>query len=162
MIDPTSPSTPTPVPRARTLPAQGLVNLLMRGLLRAPLLGRAVGKRLLTVYFVGRKSGRHYAVPVAYTRHNGSLLVGSQFAWVRNLRTGEPVHIRLAGKERLADVQVLFDESDVVELLALMATDNHQFAKFNAIGLDHDGNPVPEHLHLAWAAGARIAVLTPR
>jgi deazaflavin-dependent oxidoreductase (nitroreductase family) len=162
MIDPTSPSPTTPVPRAQTLPAQALVNRLIRGLLRAPLLGRAIGKRLLTVYFVGRKSGRHYAVPVAYTRHDGDLLVGSQFAWVRNLRTGEPVHIRLAGKERLADVKVLSDESGVVEHLALMATDNHQFAKFNAIELDRNGDPVPEHLHLAWAAGARIAVLTPR
>jgi deazaflavin-dependent oxidoreductase (nitroreductase family) len=162
MIDPTSPSTTRPAPRARTLPAQGLVNGLIRVLLRAPLLSRAVGKRLLTVYFRGRKTGRHYAVPVAYTRHNGSLLVGSQFAWVRNLRTGEPVHIRLAGKERLADVQVLSDEPDVVEHLALMTTDNHEFAKFNAIGLDHNGKPVPEHLHLAWAAGARVAVLTLR
>lgn len=162
MSDPTSPSTTPSAARARTLPVQGLVNHLIRGLLRVPLLGRAVGKRLLTVYVLGRKSGRRYAVPVAYTRHNGSFLVSSQFVWIRNLRTGEPVRIRLAGKLRLADVRVLSDETGVVERLAVMATDNHQFAKFNAIGLDHNGDPVPEDLHLAWAAGARVAVLTPR
>ena len=148
--------------RAQTLPLQGLVNRVIRGLLRAPLLGRLVGKRLITVYLVGRKSGRHYAVPVAYTRRDGTLLVGTQFAWVRNLRTGEPVDIRLDGKRRSADVQVVADETGVVEHLALMARDNHQFARFNKIGLDQRGDPRPGDLHLAWAAGARVAVLTPQ
>ena len=161
MIDPTSPSSTRPAARAQTLPVQGLVNRLIRGMLRAPLLSRAVGQRLLILQVVGRKSGRRYTVPVAYTRHNGSLLVGSQFAWIRNLRSGDAVHIRLDGKQRLADVQVLSDETGVVEYLTLMATDNHQFAKFNAIGLDDNKNPVPEDLHLAWAAGARVAILTP-
>lgn len=144
------------------MPLQGLVNRVNRGRLRTPLLCRLAGKRLLTVYLVGRKSGRHYAVPVAYTRRNGTLLVGTQFAWVRNLRTGEPVHIRLAGKRRSADVHVVADETGVVEHLALMAIDNHQFAKFNKIGLDQRGDPSPDDFHLAWAAGARVALLTPR
>src|SRR5215470_15713360 len=147
---------------AQTLPLQGLVNRVIRGLLRTPVLCRLVGKRLITVYLVGRKSGRRYAVPVAYTRHNGTLLVGTQFAWARNLRTGEPVHIRLAGRRRSADVQVVADETGVVEHFASMARDNHQFAKFNKIGLDQRGDPRPGDLHLAWAAGARVALLTPR
>ena len=151
-----------PTVRARTLPVQALVNGLVRGLLRTPLLCRLVGQRLLTVYVVGRKSGRHYAVPVAYTRHNGTLLVGTQFAWVRNLRTGEAVHIRLLGRRRSADVRVLTDEVDVVENLARMARDNRQFAKFNKIGLDERGEPRPDDLHLAWTAGARVVLFSPR
>jgi hypothetical protein len=54
---------PTSAARAQTLPLQGLVNRVNRGLLRTPLLCRLVGRRLLTMYLVGRKSGRHYAVP---------------------------------------------------------------------------------------------------
>jgi deazaflavin-dependent oxidoreductase (nitroreductase family) len=138
------------------------VNRVIRALLRTPLLCRLVGKRLITVYLVGRKSGRHYAVPVAYTRRNATLLVGSQFAWARNLRTGEPVHIRLAGKRRPAAVEVVADETGVVEHFAAMARDNHQFAKFNKIGLDQRGDPRPDDLHQAWAAGARVALLTPQ
>ena len=42
---------------------QDLANLVVRGLLRTPLLCRIVGARLITIYVVGRKSGRHYAVP---------------------------------------------------------------------------------------------------
>src|SRR5215471_954135 len=139
---------PAPAARAQTLALQGLVNRVIRGLLRTPLLCRLVGKRLITVYVVGRKSGRRYAVPVAYTRHNGTLLIGTEFAWARNLRTGEPAQIRLAGKRRSADVRVLTDETGVVEHYALMARDNHGFARFNKIGLDQRGNPRPDDLHL--------------
>ena len=153
---------PAQEPRARTLPAQRVVNQLMRGLLRTPLLCRLVGKRLMTVYVVGRKSGRRYTVPVAYTRSNGTLLIGTSFAWARNLRTGAPVDIRLAGTRRPADVQVYTDERGVVEHFAAMARDNHAFAKFNQIGFDDNGAPSKEDLHLAWAAGARAIRLTPR
>ena len=114
------------------------------------------------MYVVGRKSGRHYAVPVAYTRHEGDLLVGTPFGWGRNLRTGEAVALRLKGRRRLADVRVLTEERDVVDAYGVMARDNHQFARFNKIGFDRVGNPVPGDLHLAWAAGARAFRLTPR
>ena len=94
-------------PRAQILAVQGLANRIVRGLLRTPLVSHLVGSRLVTVYVVGRKSGRHYAVPVAYTRHEGDLLVGTPFGWGRNLRTGEAVALRLKGRRRLADVRVL-------------------------------------------------------
>ncbi len=151
-----------PAPRAQTLAVQGLVNRIIRGLLRTPVVSRLVGSRLVTVYVVGRKSGRRYAVPVAYTRHEGDLLVGTPFGWGRNLRTGEAVSIRLKGRRRLADVRVLTEEHDVVDAYGVMARDNHQFARFNRIGFDQAGNPVPGDLHLAWAAGARAFRLTPR
>jgi hypothetical protein len=148
--------------RARTLAWQGLANRIVRGLLRTPLVCRVVGNRLITLYVVGRRSGRRYAVPVAYTRHEATLLIGTPFAWGRNLRTGEPVEIRFKGTRRTADVLVSTDEAGVVELYAVMARDNHQFAKFNKIGFDQNGNPNPADLHLAWAAGARAIRLTPR
>ncbi|GAB1692994.1 nitroreductase/quinone reductase family protein [Krasilnikovia sp. M28-CT-15] len=141
---------------------QGLANRCVRGLLRLPLLSRAVGKRLVTLYLVGRKSGKRYAVPVAYTEHEGTLLIGSPFAWGRNLRTGVPVEVRFKGRRRLADVRVLTDEADVVELYAVIARDNHNFARFNKIRIDQDGTPDPHDLHAAWAAGARAFRLTLR
>ena len=126
------------------------------------MLCRVVGGRLITVYVVGGKSGRHYIVPVAYTHHDGILLIGAPFAWGRNLRTGEPVDIRLKGKRRPADVEVFSEQADVVEHYAVMARDNHNFAKFNKIALDQAGDPNPADLQLAWAAGARVIRLTPR
>lgn len=158
----TNQTLPRPRPRAQTLAAQAVVNRIIRGLLRTPLVSRLVGSRLLTVYVTGRKSGRRYAVPVAYTRHQGDLLVGTPFGWGRNLRTGEAVAIRLKGRRRLAGVRVLAGEQDVVDAYGVMARGNHNFARFNKIGFDAGGNPVPGDLRLAWAAGARAFRLTPR
>jgi len=143
--------------QAQTLTGQRMVNRIVRGLLRTPLLSQAIGSKLVTVYVVGRKSGRRYTIPVAYTRQKDDLLIGTPFGWGRNLRTGEPVAIRLK-----ADVKVLKDEPDVTGAYAVMCRDNRNFAKFNKIGFDADGNPNPEDLHLAWMAGARAFRLTPR
>ena len=146
----------------QTLALQSAVNRLMRGLLRTPGLARVVGRRLLIVYVVGRKSGRRFAIPVAYTADpGGALLIGTPFGWVRNLRTGVPVEIRLRGRRREADVQVLTAERDVVAHYARMCRENRQFAKFNRIGIDAAGNPAPADLHAAWAAGARAVRLSP-
>lgn len=148
--------------RAQTLAWQGAANWLVRGLLRVPLVSRGVGKRLITLYVVGRKSGKPYTVPVAYTRHDGVLLIGTPFGWGRNLRTGVPVDVRFLGRKRVADVLVLTDEDSVTRDYAVMARDNHNFANFNKIGFDQHGNPDPADLHLAWAAGARAFRLTLR
>jgi deazaflavin-dependent oxidoreductase (nitroreductase family) len=148
--------------RAQTLAFQGLANSLVRTLLRTPLIGSAMGGRLITLYLVGRKSGKRYEIPVAYTRDGEDLLVGSPFGWGRNLRTGEPIDILLKGRRRTADVQVVTDEAGVTAQYAVMVRDNRQFAKFNKIGIDADGNPSPADLRAAWAGGARGFRLTPR
>ena len=146
--------------RIQTMRGQRVVNRIMRAMLRTPLICRGVGRRLITVYVVGRKTGRQYAVPVAYARDNASLLIGTPFGWGLNLRTGEPVDIRYKGRRRAANVRVVTDEPGVVEAYGIMAGDNHNFARFNKIGLDPSGKPDPHDLHLAWADGARAARLT--
>ena len=88
-------------------------------------------------------------------------MAATQFGWGRNLRTGTPVQIRLKGRRRSADVKVITDEAGVVENYATMARNNHQFAKFNQIGLDEADSPNPDDLHLAWATGAPAFRLTP-
>src|ERR671923_838817 len=111
-------------PRAKTVKLQPLVNRVVRGLLRTPLICRGIGSRLITVYVVGRKSGRRYAIPVAYTRDGGHLLIGSPFAWARNLRTGHPVDVRLKGARRQADVEVFTGEDEVTDLYTTLCRDN--------------------------------------
>jgi deazaflavin-dependent oxidoreductase (nitroreductase family) len=148
--------------RPHTMRFQGPVNRLVHGLSRVPLLGRVIGRNLIILYVVGRRSGKRYTVPVAYTRHDGALLVGSPFGWGRNLRTGEPVEVRYLGRRRLAHVVVETDEDAVVADYAVIARDNHRFGAFNAIGYDAAGNPEPADLHRAWAAGARVFRLTVR
>jgi deazaflavin-dependent oxidoreductase (nitroreductase family) len=147
-------------PRASTLRFQGLANRIVRTLLATPLIARGVGKRLVTVHVVGRKSGKRYDVPVAYTREGDALLIGTPFAWAKNLRSGEAVEVTHLGRRRRADVQVFTDEADVVRYYEVIARDNKQFAGFNKIGFDAAGNPDPQDLHLAWKGGARVLRLS--
>jgi hypothetical protein len=155
-------SRPLPDQRAQTLAIQGFANRVMRGLLATPLLSQAIGQRLVTLYILGRKSGRRYTIPVAYTRQGDDLLIGTPFKWGRNMRTGEPIEIRFKGRRRQADVVVYSSEAEVTGAYATMCRDNGAFAKFNKVGVDASGNPAAEDLHLAWMAGARAFRLTPR
>jgi deazaflavin-dependent oxidoreductase (nitroreductase family) len=151
-----------PEPRAKTLRWQGAANRVMRGMLRTPLLAQAMGSKLVTLQVTGRKSGRRYNIPVAYTRDGGDLLIGTPFGWGKNLRTGEPLPIRLKGRRRQADVRVYASEAEVTTAYAAMTRDNKQFAKFNQVSFDAGGNPEPEDLRAAWLGGARAFRLTPR
>ena len=135
---------------------QGAMNVFTRSLLRTPGIASGIGRRLITLHVVGRKSGKRYAVPVAYTRHQDVLLTGTPFGWGRNLRTGEPLEVTYKGRRRTADVEVVKDETGVVALLDVMCRDNHNFAKFNKVGFDKDGNPDPDDMRKAWESGARV------
>jgi hypothetical protein len=101
-------------------------------------------------------------VPVSYLAQGDDLLIGTSFGWARNLRTGEPVALRFKGKIRLADVQTLTAEPDVVTAYAHMAATNPAFARFSGVHVDQDGNVNHRDLHLAWVGGARVIKLTPR
>jgi len=59
--------------------AQGLVNILVRTLLRTPGVGRVAGRYLLTLPVTGRRTGKRYHVPVAYIDHEGDILIGTAF-----------------------------------------------------------------------------------
>ena len=107
-------------PRAQLMALQGVANGVVRGMLRAPVLSRFAGERLVTLYVTGRKSGKQFTIPVAYTKQGKDLLIGTPFGWGRNLRTGEPLTIRLKGRVRQADVRVLRDEAEVVDAYETM------------------------------------------
>ena len=155
-----TPTTSGPRPMARY---QGALNIMMRGMLRTPGLSRVMGGMLLTFTLVGRKSGKIYRIPVAYTRHEGRLLVGTVGrAWVYNLIPGEPVTVLVRGKQRQADHRVFRDEENVVALYDVIARDNRTNAKYSGIGFDPDGSPNRADLHQTWRKGGIIIELTLR
>ena len=99
---------------------------------------------------------------MAYVQHEGELLLGSGFAWGKNLRTGEPLEVRFKGTRRTADVRVLTDEASVTEHYAVIARRNPGFARFNKVGIGPDAEPDPDDLRSAWSDGARVFLLTIR
>lgn len=148
-------------PRAQTLRFQGAVNRVMRTMLRLPVVGKLPGRRLVLLEIVGRRSGRRFEVPVAYTRQGTDLLVGTPFAWGRNLRTGDQLNIVLMGEQRQASVVAYTGHDDVVEAYGAMCRDNKAFANFNKVSIDKQGNPDPGDLEAAYRAGARAFRLSP-
>ncbi|AYF79522.1 DUF385 domain-containing protein [Nocardia yunnanensis] len=133
----------------------------MRVLLKVPLLAPRVGKRLCVLHVVGRKSGKVYDVPVAYTRHEGDILVGTaKRPWVSNIRKGTPLAVSFGGPKRTADAEVLTDAESVVRLSEVIARDNKQWAKFNGIGLDAQGNPSKADSYQSWQQGCVIIRLS--
>jgi deazaflavin-dependent oxidoreductase (nitroreductase family) len=146
----------------QTLRMQGLVNVVVRTLLRTPGVSRGIGKYLITLHVVGRKSGKHYDVPVAYVPQDGDLLIGTPFAWARNLHTGDTVPVDYKGRKTTASVRVHTDEAEVIALYEVIARANHNFANFNKISLDAGGNPSAEDLRRCYRTGARVIRLTVR
>lgn len=151
-----------PAGRAQTLPMQGLVNAFTRAALSTPGVAKGIGRKLILLYVFGRKSGKRYAIPIAYMEHDGKVLIGTQFGWSRNLRTGDPIQVRYKGQLRSAEVEVVEDDERTAELYALMCQDNHAFAKFHNIGFDAAGVADPEAVREAVKLGAKAILLTPQ
>ncbi|WP_328392238.1 hypothetical protein [Nocardia sp. NBC_00416] len=154
-----TPGTSGPKPIGR---AQGVTNLLVRTLLRVPGLSSVVGKRLVTLHVVGRKSGRTYDVPVAYTVHGQSLLIGTALRpWVKNLAPGTPVTASRGGRPEQFDPLVHTGTDDVVHLFEVIARDNKTNAGFNGIGFDAEGNPNKADIYQTWQQGGVVIELRP-
>jgi hypothetical protein len=84
------------------------VNAVAVALLNAPLIGRQMGRGLVVLRYVGRRSGRTFEIPVAYRRSGDQIVIGvaapDAKTWWRNfLGEGGPVTLLgLAGRDRIA------------------------------------------------------------
>lgn len=87
-------------------PVVGFVNKGFVGLINAPLIGRFVGRGLVVIRYVGRRSGKAFEIPVGYRRSGNTLTinVGAPDAknWWRNfLGDGGPITLlNLDGQDR--------------------------------------------------------------
>ncbi|MFI5498298.1 hypothetical protein ACIA5E_04470 [Nocardia asteroides] len=155
--------TPTTTGPEPLRPSQGRVNAVVRALLKVPVLAGFVGKRLATLHVTGRSSGKVYDIPIAYTVHGGSLLVGTALRpWVKNLRGGAEVRLSRGRAPETFTATVHSDEQGVLDLYAVIARDNKQNAKFNGIGYTADGEPSKADIYQTWQQGGVVVELVPR
>jgi deazaflavin-dependent oxidoreductase (nitroreductase family) len=146
-----------------TKPARGrvqaavfrILNVPMRALLGLPF-PTPLGGRLMLVYHTGRKTGRHYRQPVSYVRDHDTLLTPGGGKWTRNLRDGEPVRIRLRGRDLAARPDLVKDPGEVERLLAVMAAANPALRRFVPIPQDSSGRLDARRLNAAIDYGFRI------
>ena len=85
-------------------------NTLVLAILRSPA-HRLLSGSAIELRYTGRRSGRHYALPVQYARDGSLLVVVPQRAatktWWRNFRTRQAVSVRLAGRVYRATAEVV-------------------------------------------------------
>jgi F420H(2)-dependent quinone reductase len=84
--------------RARWACLMRVVNAPMRRLLRLPF-RTPLNRRLMLLTFTGRKTGRVYRQPVSYVPDGDTLLTPAGGRWKLNLREGQPIRVRLGGRE---------------------------------------------------------------
>jgi hypothetical protein len=76
------------------------INAFFRGLAEAPLLGGVVRRKFIVIRYVGRRSGKTFETPVAYSRRGDAVTIAvswpDQKSWWRNF-LGEGGPITLVG-----------------------------------------------------------------
>jgi hypothetical protein len=103
-----------------TSPVVPMVNRLATALLDAPVLGRIVGRGLVKIRYVGRRSGKTVELPVGYRRSGNDIVIGvaapDAKTWWRNfLGDGAPIEVLgLDGRDRIAHAVASRDEQGSV------------------------------------------------
>jgi deazaflavin-dependent oxidoreductase (nitroreductase family) len=84
-------------------------------------LGPLLGKNILLLTTVGRKSGRRRTVPLTYEETGGTFIVGSargpQGDWMRNLAVNPNVEVRVGRRRITGRAEVVTDVSTIADYL---------------------------------------------
>jgi hypothetical protein len=107
----------------------------------------------MLISYKGRKTGRVYRQPVSFVRDTDVLLTPGGGKWKLNLANGEPITIRLNGRDFTARPELVRDPNEVERLLAFMAAKNPSVRRFVAIPSDCEGHLDPTSLNAAIQHG---------
>jgi len=156
------PRSPTWSATGRTPPASAarsrvmrMVNVPMRVVLGLPV-ATPLGRRLMLVTIVGRKTGKVYRQPLSYVRQGTTLLTPGGGKWKLNLRDDQPVPIRLRGHDILPRSELVKDLDEIERLLTVMAAANRSVNAFVGIPKGPDGRLDRTRLQTAVRYGFRI------
>jgi len=133
-------------------------NALMKWLLKSSLHGFISGQ-IMSINYRGRRSGKHYSVPVNY-HEDGKKLVAvttRDRKWWRNMRAGLEVTVQLRGEERDAMAEAVDDPHEVEMHLRTYLISAPQMARYFKVRIDESGIPSPEDI--SKAALERVVVL---
>jgi deazaflavin-dependent oxidoreductase (nitroreductase family) len=127
------------------------VNVPMRRVLGLPF-STPISRRLMLLHLTGRKTGRAYRQPVSYMADGATLLSPGGGNWKRNLREGEPVRVRLRGRDRQAWPELVRDPDQIERLLGRMVAVNPRLTSFVPF-VGRDGRVDRAGLSVAAARG---------
>ncbi len=139
-----------------------IANPIVRMILNSSL-HRWMSATLLLITYRGRKTGKEYTLPVQYVRDGECIYIvpgmPERKTWWRNLRGGQPVRLRIAGKTVDAHAETIDAQSDPVLAARVLAQYFRRFppsARQHNVPMSSDGAFAPADL--ARAAQSMVLV----
>ncbi len=115
-----------------------------------------MSSRYAVLEFTGRKSGRTFRTPIAYTREGERILITTDSNWWKNLDGGRPVRLRVRGKKVTGSPRLVTDPDEAARMLGLLTERIPSYARMAGIER-HEGRVSPEELERAVTSGGRRA-----
>jgi hypothetical protein len=103
----------------RKIPPQRLVtafNPVVRAMAASPL-HRLVDDAVVVLHVIGRRTGRHYDVPVGYVDLGDRLMIVTQHRWRVNLRGGARLELTHGGRRTTVRAELIERPEDVAGYL---------------------------------------------
>jgi hypothetical protein len=127
-----------------------VVNPMMKLLLRTPLMGGA-RNQLMVVGFTGRKSGRHYSIPLSAHLIDDILYALTGAPWKHNFRDGAPAQVLHDGKTTTMRGELIADQALVADLYSRCAESYGAKRAPSAMGLKFADGRIPSRDEFAEA-----------
>ena len=147
-------------------PPEGLlraVNPAVKFLLGTPL-GGSLRRQMMVLNFTGRKSGRHYSIPVSAHRLDNALYALASAGWTANFRDGANAEVLWDGKKTTMRGELIRDPATVADLSRRAAESYGAKTAQRMMGLKFRDDRVPtleEFTEAAQRDGMRAVKLTP-
>ena len=127
-----------------------IVNPAMKLLLHTPFAGPA-RNQLMVVNFTGRKSGRHYSIPLSAHLIDGDLYAMTGESWKYNFRDGATATVLHDGKTTTMRGEVIADKSLVADLYSRCAESYGVKRAERAMGVGFRNHQMPTRDEFAEA-----------
>jgi deazaflavin-dependent oxidoreductase (nitroreductase family) len=86
-------------------------------------LGPIIGRLVLLLITIGRKSGKLRVTPLQYEEVEGAYYIGSvrgiKADWIRNIQANPQVDVRVRSKKFTGEAEIITDPSRIVDFLEL-------------------------------------------
>jgi hypothetical protein len=125
-------------------------NPILKLLLHTPFAGPA-RNQLMVVNFTGRKSGRHYSIPLSAHVIDGTLFAMTGNSWKANFRDGATAQVLHDGKSTAMRGELITDKAQVTNLYSRCAESYGPKRAERAMGLGFRDHQMPTHDQFADA-----------
>ena len=127
-----------------------VVNPILKLLLRTPFVG-AARNQFMVVDFTGRKSGRHYSIPLSAHLIDGILYATTGATWKNNFRDGAAAQVLHDGKTTTMRGELITDKALITDLYSRCAESYGVKRAERAMGLGFPDHQMPTRDQFAEA-----------